>query len=187
MNIKRIIIAILMVLFCATPSFAAYIDNFTRDADIKPALIMLEKAGAQEVFDNLEENSVKISFYDLSQISYRYMNSFALNSVDSFGNRYILINSKFKNASPEEIACLIAHESFHKLKVATLEEETLATQKEAHYWGLLKNSHRNYTQSPLLSRLNRLVLLDAQSDNQKNYIRERISNSSFYKEQLAIR
>ena len=187
MNIKRFVMAIALVLFCVAPAFAAYVDNFTRDVNIKPALILLEKAGAQEVFDNLEENSVKIAFYDLHQISYRYMNQFAINSVDSFGNRYILINSKFAKASPEEIACLIAHESFHKSSVATLEEETIATQKEAYYWNLLRDNEKSYTPSALLARLNNLVILDTASDTDRNLIKEKISKSNFYREQLAIR
>ena len=187
MNIKGLLITFAMVMLCSMPSFAAYVDNFSRDCDIKNALVLLERVGANEVFQNLEENGVKIVFYDLSQVSYSYMNHFAINTVDSFGNRYILVNSKYKNASPEEIACIIAHESFHKLKVATIEEETLATQKEAMYWSLLKKHNKEYAPSALLSRLDNLVQLDRDSNANNNLIRQRISNSSFYREQLAIR
>jgi len=187
MNIKRFIVAIVMVLFCTVPAFASYVDTFTRDNDIKCALELLECVGAQEVFDNLEENTVKIAFYDLSQISYNYGNHFAINSEDSMGNRYILVNSKYRNASPEEIACIIAHESFHKLKVATLEEETLATEKEAHYWGILKDEDKDYEYSPLLARLDGLVELSDASDENNNLIKEKIKRNAFYREQLAIR
>ena len=187
MNIKGFLITFAMVMLCSMPSFAAYVDNFSRDCDIKNALVLLERVGANEVFQNLEENAVKITFYDLSQVSYKYMNHFAINTVDSFGNRYILINSKYRKATPEEIACVIAHESFHKLKVATLEEETLATQKEAMYWAMLRKTNKAYVPSALLSRLDRLVQLDRDSNSNNNLIRQRISNSSFYREQLAIR
>ena len=186
MSIKRIIVAIVMVIFCTVPAFASYVDTFTRDTDIKDALVLLENAGAQEVFDNLEENSVKIAFYDLSQISYSYKDHFAVNSEDSMGNRYILLNSKYKNASKEELACIIAHESFHKLKVATLEEETLATEKEAYYWSLLKDENKDYEYSPLLARLDRLVALSDASDSDHNLIQEKIKRNSFYRQQLAI-
>lgn len=187
MRIKAFIITIAMVLLCCTPAIAGHFDNYTRDSHVKEALVMLERVGATEVFDNLQENSVKISFYDLSQISYKYMNQFAVNSVDSFGNRYILINTKYMSCAPEEIACIIAHESFHKLKVATFEEETLATQKEAKYWALLKDTKKVYAQTALLQRLDGLVYLDNHSTEYNNLIRERISNSTFYREQLAIR
>ncbi|MCR5266661.1 MAG: hypothetical protein K6E29_08750 [Cyanobacteria bacterium RUI128] len=187
MDIKKILITFAVLMLFCMPTFAAYVDNFSRDCDIKNALVLLENVGANEVFQNLEENSVKITFYDLSQVSYKYMNHFAINTIDSFGNRYILINTKYKKASPEELACIIAHESFHKLKVATLEEETLATQKEAMYWNLLKKHHKDYAPSALLTRLNSLVQLDKDSTANRNLIRERISNSEFYREQLAIR
>lgn len=187
MSIKKIVITALMVLLCVAPAFAGYVDRYTKDADIRPALVLLHNIGAQEVFDNLDENGVKVAFYDLSQISYRFMNAFAINSIDSFGNRYILLNSKFKNSSPEEIACLIAHESFHKSKVSTLEEETIATQKEAYYWSLLRDNEKVYKHSALLSRLNTLVILDTATDCQRNLIRERISSSAFYREQLAMK
>ena len=42
---------------------------------------------------------------------------------------YLLIQL-IKNAPIEQIACLIAHESCHVLRKATLEEETTATQKK---------------------------------------------------------
>lgn len=183
---KKFIIALLMVLFCATPIFAAQFDNYTKDVEIKSALTLLKDNGADEVFDNLDENSVKISFYDLSMLAGSFANHFAINTVDSFGNRYIFINVKFKNASPEELACLIAHESFHKLSVATLEEETLATQKEAFYWSKLKNNHKSYDNSDLLSRLNNLVGLRKASTIENDLILNKISNSSFYRQQLAI-
>ena len=187
MSIKRIIIMLLMIVLCITPAVAGQFDCYTQDVEVKSALSVLDKAGAHEVFRNLDQNAVKIMFYDLSQVSFSYMNHFAINSVDSFGNRFILINTKYKNASPEEIACLIAHESFHKSKVATLEEETLATTKEAKYWSMLKNPEKVYRQSALLSRLDNLVALDNASDVGTEYIKAKISNSNFYRNQLAIR
>lgn len=187
MNIKRLLVTFILLMTCSIPAFASYADTFTRDVTIKAALEVLAENGAKEVFDNLEENSVKISFYDLSQIRYDYGKHFAVNSVDTMGNRYILVNSKFKNATPEEIACIIAHESFHKLAVATLEEETLATQKEAYYWSILKNKSKKYESSTLLSRLDGLVKLRDASDSCNDLIKEKITRNAFYREQLAIR
>ena len=67
MRIKAFIITVAMVLLCCAPAFAGHLDNYTRDSHVKEALVMLERVGATEVFENLQENSVKISFYDLSQ------------------------------------------------------------------------------------------------------------------------
>ena len=187
MNLRRFFIAIFVVAMCTTQVFASiYSDSFSNDEKIRAALVMLEKVKADEVFDNLSKNSVKIAFYDLSQISYDYMTHFAINSVDSFGNRYILINTKYKNASTEEIACLIAHESCHTKAVATLEEEVHATETEAYYWQKLKDETKTYKSSKLLDRLNNLEALQNGSSKDKNLIVERIISSSFYVNQLAI-
>ena len=185
--LKRVavLLACLFVL-CASKVSAINVKYFSEDVQIRSALTLLDDVGAKEIFDNLQENSVKIKFYDLSQISYDYKNHFAINTTDVWGNRYILINTKFQNAPTEQIACLIAHESCHKGKVATLEEETLATQKEAFYWSKLKDTHKSYNSSELLSRLDNLAVLRKASTIKNDLILNKISNSSFYRQQLAI-
>lgn len=185
---KRLIVLLACVfIVCSSQVLAMNLNRFTEDAKIKSALEMLDDIGAEEIFDNLMENSVKIRFYDLGQISYSYKNHFAMNTVDDWGNRIILINTKYQKAPTEQIACLIAHESCHKAKVATLEEETRATRKEAQYWTVLKNRYISYEETPLTNRLNSLVNLEHSSTVDHDYIQERISNSSFYQNQLAIR
>jgi len=185
---KRLIVLLACVfIVCSSQVLAMNLNRFTEDAKIKSALEMLDDIGAEEIFDNLMENSVKIRFYDLGQISYSYKNHFAMNTVDDWGNRIILINTKYQKAPTEQIACLIAHESCHKAKVATLEEETKATRKEAQYWTVLKNRYISYEETPLTNRLNSLVNLEHSSTVDHDYIQERISNSSFYQNQLAIR
>lgn len=185
--LKRMLSTLLcMMLFCSTCAYSWNIKNFSQDEDIRDALRLLENIGAEEVFENLQENSVKIIFYDLSLINYSYRNHYAVNSVDNWGERYILINSKYKNSSTEEIACLIAHESFHKASKATLAEETLATQKEAYYWSILKVPGKFYPNSSLANRLNNLVCLYNDSDNGSDLIEMKIRNSKFYQSQLAV-
>ncbi|MCR5265769.1 MAG: hypothetical protein K6E29_04150 [Cyanobacteria bacterium RUI128] len=160
---------------------------FSDDLKIREALTMLDDIGAKEVFDNLQENSVKIQFYDLTQISYSYGKHFAMNTTDTWGNRYILINSRYKNAPAEQIACLIAHESCHKGRVATLAEETTATRTEARYWQVLKHRNHTYANTALTNRLNSLANLESSSTVNHDYIQDRISNSKFYQSQLAVR
>lgn len=184
--LKRMLSTLLcMMLFCSTCAYSWNIRSFSQDEDIRDALRLLENIGAEEVFDNLQENSVKIIFYDLSLINFSYRNHYAINSVNNWGERYILINSKYKNASREEIACLIAHESFHKSNKATLAEETLATQKEAYYWSILKVPGKFYPSTSLAKRLNNLVCLHNESDNGNDLIEMKIRNSRFYQSQLA--
>lgn len=175
-----------MAVLCIAPAFAAQFDKYTKDTEIKAALTILFDIGADEVFNNLDENSVHIAFYDLSVLSADYQNHFAINTVDSFGNRYIFISTRFKGVSSEELACLIVHESFHKSEIATLEEETLATSKEAEYWSKLKKPYKRYNHSRLLARLDNLSELKIKTNSGKDFIMEKICNSSFYRQQLAI-
>ena len=175
-----------MILFFAAPAMAINFDKYTKDTEIKTALNVLYNANAHEVFDNLDENTIHIAFYDLILLSPDYGRHFAVNTVDSLGNRFILINSKFKHASAEELACLIAHESFHKLNIATVDEEALATKKEAQYWDKLKISNKMYEHSELFKRLENLSKLNAETNMNNDYILEKICNNSFYRQQLAI-
>ena len=184
---KIMLLTACLVVLSANQVLAVNVKYFSNDYKIQSALTLLDNAGASEVFDNLRENSVKIIFYDLTQISFSYKNHFAINSTDLWGNRYILINMKYKNAPIEQIACLIAHESCHKGKIATLDEETKATRTEAQYWSILKKRNVEYSQTALLARLNSLSNLEHISTVSHDYIQEKISNSSFYKNQLAVR
>lgn len=185
--IKKVFV-LLACLFVLSNSiaFAENVAKYTDDYRIKEALTMLDDAGASEVFSNLRENSVKIMFYDLTQISYKYGKHFAMNTVDNWGNRYILINSQYRNAPTEQIACLIAHESCHKAKVATLAEETLATRTEARYWAILKKHSAKYSDNALTNRLNNLAHLETISTPDNDMIQNKISNSKFYREQLSF-
>lgn len=183
----RLICTFLSVfLFCSNICYAWNIRSFSDDYDIQCALKLLKRIGADEVFENLQENSVKIIFYDLAMIKFSYANHYAINSVNNWGERYILINSKYRSATKEELACLIAHESFHKSKVATVGEETLATSKEAYYWSILKVPGKIYSYSKLTKRLDNLVCLRNESNDNNNLIEQKIQNSKFYQGQLAI-
>ena len=184
---KGFVLLACVFMVCCSKVSAMNVKNFSEDLKIREALEMLKDVNATEIFDNLQENSVKIIFYDLSQINFKYANHFAMNTTDTWGNRYILINSKFKKAPTEQIACLIAHESCHKARKATLAEETKATRVEAQYWMILRRNHVAYANTTLTNRLNSLVNLEHSSTVDHDYIQDRISNSKFYQSQLAVR
>lgn len=184
---KKFTLSLFLVLIMALPVNAYNMKHFTDDVKVTAALELLDKNGATEIFDNLQENSVKIIFYELSLLSYNYRYHYAINGMNNFGNRFILINSKYRKCSTEEIACLIAHESCHKAKKATLAEETLATQTEAKYWLKLKNPNKVYLETDLKNRLDNLAYLYTHSDKNNNKIEERIANSEFYRNQLSVK
>lgn len=186
-EMKKFTLSLVLVLSLALPVNAYNMKHFTEDIKVTAALELLDKVGADEIFDNLQANSVKIIFYDLSLMSYDYRYHYAINGTNNFGDRYILINTRYRKCSTEEIACLIAHESCHKAKVATFAEETLATQTEARYWLKLKNPNKIYTDNDLKNRLDNLAYLYSHSDKNNNRIEERIANSEFYRNQFSIK
>ena len=183
-EMKNVLLSLLVfVMLTVTQALAYNMKDFTNDAKIISALQMLEQSGEYDVFANLQKNAVKIRFYNLSG----YGTVYATNSYDQYGRRVIYINSVYANAPTEQIACLIAHESMHVLRKATLEEETIATQKEAACWAKLKRSSVSYTDNKLTRRLDKLAdLRTASYEDGTDYIHNKIASSSFYKAQFGI-
>jgi len=176
---KNLLICVfIFVAFTMTQAFAYNVREFSTDAKIISALNLLEQNGEYRVFENMKKNAVKVKFYNLSM-----SNIYAANSYDRYGQRVILINSYYKDAPVEQIACLIAHESYHTARTATLDEETLATQKEAECWTKLKHSSATYPETKLTKRLNKLAGLYTGGASQ---IRDKIASSSFYRSQFGI-
>ncbi len=181
--IKRFAILFIFLFSLAQSAFCYELTNFTADKKILLALIEIQKTGKSEVFENLQDMNVKIKFYDLSQLHYSYSNHYAVAMKGTYGKREIYINSRLRNSPPEALACLIAHESFHKLPKATLEEETKCTTIETKYWIILKDNSRNYGSDRLVLRLN--TLQKAYITFGEAAIRARIQKSKFYQKQLA--
>ena len=180
---KKVFVTMLVFFtFTITQAFAYNLKSFTSDAKIMAAMQLLEQAGEYDVFANLKKNAVKVKFYHLSM-----NNVYAANAYDEFGRRVILINSIYKNAPVEQIACLIAHESYHTARKATLEEETTATTKEAACWTKLKNENTTYPETKLTKRLNKIAGLHiAANEDGNNYIGDKIASSSFYRAQFGL-
>ena len=180
---KKVLVAMLVFFtFTISEAFAYNLKNFTSDAKIMSAMQLLQSNGENEVFQNLKKNAVKVKFYHLSM-----NNVYAANAYDEFGRRVILINSIYKDAPIEQIACLIAHESYHTARKATLEEETLATSKEASCWTKLKKIGHTYPQTKLTKRLDKIAGLHLASvEDGNNYIEDKIASSSFYRAQFGI-
>jgi predicted metal-dependent hydrolase len=181
---KKLLVSVfVLVALTITQAFAYELRDFSSDAKIIAAMQLLEQTGNSDVFANMKKNAVKVKFYNLSG----YGNVYATNSYDNTGRRVILINSVYQNAPAEQIACLIAHESMHVLRKATMEEETIATQKEAATWMRLKNKSVTYPQNKLTKRLDQLAQLQTASNNDgTNYIKTKIASSSFYKAQFGM-
>lgn len=181
---KNVLITLFVfIALTITQAFAYNVKDFSSDATIVSALELLEKNGETQVFANMKKNAVKVRFYNLAGYG---QSVYAANTYDNNGRRVILINSIYKTAPVEQIACLIAHESCHVLRKATLEEETIATQTEAACWAKLKKASVTYPQTKLTKRLNNIAGLYLASDSNNNKIQEKIASSSFYKAQFGL-
>lgn len=180
---KKVLVGVLVFFtLTITQAFAYNLKSFTNDAKIMAAMQLLEQNGDYDVFRNLQKNAVKVKFYHLSM-----NNVYAANAYDEFGRRVILINSIYKDAPVEQIACLIAHESCHTARKATLEEETTATTKEAACWTKLKRAGVTYPETKLTKRLDKIAGLHiAATEDGNNYIGDKIASSSFYRAQFGL-
>ena len=180
---KKVLVGLLVFFtLTITQAFAYNLKSFTSDAKIMSAMQLLEQNAEYDVFANLKKNAVKVKFYHLSM-----NNVYAANAYDEFGRRVILINSMYKDAPVEQIACLIAHESYHTARKATLEEETKATSKEAACWAKFKRNGVTYPQTKLTKRLDNIAGLHIASiQDGNNYIEDKIASSSFYRAQFGL-
>ena len=180
---KKVLVALFVfVTLTVSQAFAYNLKTFSSDSTILAAMQLLEQNGEYDVFANLKKNAVKVKFYTLSM-----SNVYAAHVYDNFGARIIVINSIYENAPVEQIACLIAHESCHVARKATLEEETRATSKEASCWCKLKKEGVTYPDTKLTKRLDKLSGLHVASVQDGNdYIGDKIASSSFYRNQFGL-
>ena len=183
----------LVVLFAAfvllafnQAAFAYRASNFSDDAKIVAAITLLEQSGETDVLRNLQKHAIRVSFDDLSAYTYNASKAYAISTYNQYGTRVIMINSIYRNAPVEQIACLVAHESMHVKRVADLEEETIATQKEAATWTRLKVASKTYPDTKLTRRLDKLSGMYLASSDGNNIIQSKIASNGFYRAQLGL-
>ena len=184
---KKVLLVFVVFTFLAVnQAFAYRASDFSNDTKIMAAISMLEQAGETDVLRNLQRHAIRVSFDDLSSVAIGGSKAYAVSTYNRYGSRVIMINSIYRNAPTEQIACLIAHESCHTKQVADLEEETIATQKEAATWIRLKNSSKTYPDSKLTRRLDNLSGLYLASSNGNNLVQQKIASNGFYRNQLGL-
>ena len=183
---KLVVLFSVFMLLSLNQALAYRASDFSSDSKIIAAINLLEQTGETDVLRNLQKNAVKVSFDDLTSYTYNSSKAFAVSTYNRYGTRIILINSLYKNAPVEQIACLVAHESMHVKRVADLEEETIATQKEAATWTRLRVASKAYPDTRLTRRLDKLSGMYMASSNGNNIIQNKIANNGFYRAQLGI-
>ena len=183
---KLVVLFAAFVLLTLNQAFAYRASDFSDDTKIISAINLLEQAGETDVLRNLQRHGIKVSFDDLTSYTYNASKAYAISTYNKYGTRVIMINSIYRNAPVEQIACLVAHESMHVKRVADLEEETIATQKEAATWTRLKVVSKSYPDTRLTRRLDKLSGMYLASNPNNNIIKNQIASNGFYRAQLGI-
>lgn len=182
---KKLIVLFSAFVFLAfsQAAFAYRASDFSSDAKIISAITLLEQSGETDVLRNLKKYGIMVSFDDLTSYTCNASKAYAISTYNKYGTRVIMINSLYKNAPVEQIACLVAHESMHVKRIADLEEEAIATQKEAATWTRLKVASKTYPDTKLTRRLDKLSSMYLASSNGNNIIQNKVASSGFYRAQ----
>ena len=140
-----LILVIMSLFISAQMTFALDYSKITTNAKITAALDKLNEINRRDVIailygNNNTKQPIRIMFRDLAV--YGYADCEALTVPTRNNGLIIYINSQHKGASPECIACLIAHESQHHTFTNTRQEELRAWVSETQAWNELVKRNR---------------------------------------------
>ena len=171
-----------------TDAYAKKYKKVTKDGAIMRAMELMQTVSIAKysysalMGNNLTEKPVKIEFKNIAEIRHEYA------SFDALGWKkkdrlYIYINEKHRNAPPEAIAALLAHEAIHQDEFASLNEETYAWTLEAATWMKLAEKNRIVEESisSLVTRENMLKKLFIKGDYTNKYIKKAVYTNPGYK------
>lgn len=171
-----------------TDKFAKKYKKITKDGAVMQAMELMQTVNIAKysyealMGKNLTEKPFKIEFKNIAEIRQEY-SSFDAIGWKKKGRLYIYINEKHRNAPPEAIAALLAHEAIHQDEFASLNEETYAWTLEVATWMKLieKNPSASNSPSTLVSRENMLKKLFIKGDYTNKYIKRAVYSNPGYK------
>ena len=171
-----------------TDAYSKKYKKVTKDGAVMQAMEMMQTINIAKysynalMGNNLTEKPFKIEFKNIAEIRQEYA------SFDALGwkkkNRlYIYINEKHRNAPPEALAALLAHEAIHQDEFASLNEETYAWTLESAVWMKLAEKNPSVEKSPssLVDRENMLKKLFVKGDYTNKYIKKAVYTNPGYK------
>ena len=171
-----------------TNAYAKKYKKVTKDGAVMQAMELMNTVNIAKysynalMGNNLTEKPFKIEFKNIAEIREEYATFDALGWKKK-NTLYIYINEKHRNAPPEAIAALLAHEAIHQDEFASLNEETYAWTLEAAVWMKLteKNPSAANSASSLVSRENMLKKLFIKGDYTNKYIKKAVYTNPGYK------
>ena len=161
--------------------------EITKEKNIMLAIELMDDTIAEfskeAIFgNNITYYPIKVEYKDLSQINPGYANFDALGWKKG-AKLHILINEKHKDAPPEALCPLIAHEALHQDEFNSLNEETYAWTYEAAVWEQMTEADPNVVNinHPLVQRENTLKKLFEKGSYTNKYIKKAVYSNEGYK------
>ncbi|MBR5303590.1 MAG: hypothetical protein IKU37_02035 [Candidatus Gastranaerophilales bacterium] len=192
---KKLIFLFLSIIFYSANVFALEeiseelykkYKKVTQEANLIQALEILDNTTGKYSKDailgkNLTNQPIEIKFMNLASINPIYMNFDALGWKEK-KNLYIYINEKHKDAPPEALSAILAHEAIHQDEHNSLNEETYAWTLEAAVWTQLSddNPELEKISHPLVERENVIKKLFVRGDYTSKYIRKFVVTNKGY-------
>lgn len=168
---KRLLSAIFIIgaLFLGThDAFAIDYSRISTNAKIVAALTALEGINRRDVIAilygrNATKKPIRVMFRDLNVYGAQGCEAMTVQTKNN--GLVIYISSEHRGASPECIACLIAHESQHHTFTNTAAEELRAWISETQAWNELTKRNKALLTStePLAKRENYIAKLRAKN------------------------
>jgi hypothetical protein len=133
----------------------------TRDDAILQALTLMSNGEAEPSLHRIVSRPARVIFKDMKSIDKSLKNYDALSWISSSGQQVIFVNEKHRNAPPEALAAMIAHEAMHDDILNSVSEEVSGWTQEARVWMEMKSrnpalAHIPSGAYPLVDRLNKI-------------------------------
>ncbi len=152
----------------------------TRDDAIMKAFNLMGTGRGETSLDRIVNKPMRVIFKDLKTMHKALKNYDALSWISNQGEEVIFINEKHRNAPPEALAALIAHEAMHDDEYNSLSEEVHSWKHEAVVWMELKAKNPGLAKiqpgtDPLVDRENRI-----EAEFLKGHLEQFVRNSPGY-------
>lgn len=163
-----LIIGLVLSLFCIDIQAASAVDysKISTNAKITAALDSLYSINRKDVIailngNNATKKPIRVMFRDLAMFGYE--DAEAITAPTKNNGLVIYISSEHRGASPECIACLLAHESQHHTFTNTRMEELRAWISETQAWSEFTKRNQKLSESnePLAKRENVIAKIKA--------------------------
>lgn len=152
----------------------------TRDVPILKAFELMQEGAGETSLSRIVKKPMRVIFKDMSTIHKALRNYDALSWMSAQGEQVIFVNEKHRDAPPEALAALIAHEAMHDDAFNSVSEEIQSWRHEAIVWMEMKARHPELSDIqpglyPLVDRENKL-----ESEYRKNSLDAFVRNSPSY-------